>query len=801
MPDRAIIIAIEKYDQAKGLVSSSLTGIHDAAHTFFDWIRTTKNIPPQNIFICSDAPADDPIHAIAGDMTAPVTPVLYGSTRAEIRRAMFDLLNAGSRKTENFFLYAAGHGFEFVDGFQQPVTSILITSEYQDMQTGGDACINLDELQLQLPRLLSGFCHFYFVDACRNQVKGNQINPVSLGLSFQDPGTGEATQFTLYSARAGQTAPADAAFSDALLNGLKGDGHAKTRSQGKMFVTFPGVWSYMVDTLQRPLEKRIKGTQPGQIYELPPPVTQQCILTILDAEAGDGYIATFTSGGLCEAVPFTGATYVHPLSPNDAGYQVQVTKAGQTLIQISPVPETFIDMYDDCSFTFSSPPLVIEESSIADGASEDKNLSAGPVTHFQFHKTAGYTDSIGGSSSRVGAVHLSIPEKINWNDPEWAASLETLNGAQPLDAVNFLPAGLHTINLTEDGVSVWKKTIHLKPGEVLTTPVGEPAPSPFQRAVTSVFEQAEVTTPELSELFGRTADWDMSLWLAVLGTANIRPMPGYYTRLNLIDVENAPPLAKDLCGLLILVVSEGGTPSFAVHSGTRVNWQPLQSVSNIETLFFAYAILQEGPQFVSLRFEGKQPVTYSTYGQAGVYTLFTAVLETTLSVQQLFVPAPAVDSSWSPPELTDLRLAKVLSTAQRLHRDRQPLAEQPFVPDALWSRLKQGTWQNTQLRTLAAFDLKRQGRSAELPAWLDDIEDRDPMGDDLASLRAAVKSKPIPDNCRPLLLDSMLLDTHYEDRELPFPVTRINFNNMWVSWYAAISEEDAPEKVFAAAAS
>jgi hypothetical protein len=761
MPDRALIIAIEKYEEAKGLAPVSLSGVRATAHEFVDWITGIKKIPLQNIYICSDATSGGLMHEIAGDISGAVKPFIYGATRAQIRKAILDLLKAGSGKTENFFLYAAGHGFEYVDGFQQPGASMLITSEYQDMQTGGDACINLDELQLKLPTLLSGLCHFYFVDACRNRVRGDQISPVSLGLSFQSPGLGDATQFTLYSAGSGETAAADATFSNTLLGGLRGAGHAKMRSRGKMLVTFPAVCSHITDVLNKPVDKRIKGPQVGQIDELTPPVMQRCTLTIADAEDDDIYTATFASGGLTETVHFTGSTCMHPLAPNDAGYHVQVTKDGKALLQESPAAETFIDMYDDWMLVFS----------------------AAPPAHGRV-----LSEAYAPVEDTAGILHVSLSR--TGIDPVWSLFREDSKGfySLELDQSHVLPPGLHTIHLKEDGVSIWKNTVRIRPGE--TVSVGETAPTSFQQDVIGLFGQEGTHSPEISELLGKTADWDVNLWLAVLGTANIRPVEGYYRRLNLIDVPNAPDLEKDSSGLLILVVSENEAPAFAVHEGKSVTWRPLRPVSNVGTLFFAYAPLPPEAWFVSLKFREKQVLTYTTSRETGAYTLFTVTAGTPLSVQQIFVPTPAKEPAWSPAELTDLKLAKALSTAQRLHRERQPIFECPFLPEPVWTALSAHTWNNTQLILLAAYDLRRQGRRGEFKTLLAAAEAQGAWSGDLRALKEVAAGETVPTKNRPLLLDTLLLDPDYNDRTSVFSMTRLNFDDIWVSWYAAISEAD-----------
>jgi hypothetical protein len=368
---------------------------------------------------------------------------------------------------------------------------------------------------------------------------------------------------------------------------------------------------------------------------------------------------------------------------------------------------------------------------------------------------------------------------------------ESSRGLQPMSvhSANPVHPGNHTFHLMENGVSVWQESINIRPGQSLVSRVGEPPPTHFQQSVTTLLGQPDSLSPDISELFGQTADWDACLWLCLLGTAMIRPIPGYYQRIQKVALPPVPTLAPGKCGFMLLLAAEGAAPSFAVHQSSAVSWEALRTVPTVPGLYCAYGTLNLGEQLISLNFPGKQPVTYTTQGVPDCFTLFAVSNAGALTVQQFFVPPSAAIANWSFSDLTDLRLAKALSVAQRLHKLHKPVFDQPFVSGRVWSALKTGTWINSQLLVFACSDLKRQGKLKVLSTLLDaamTVGDQAPMAGDLFALMKGFVPNPAPSQHAPLLLlESLLLDPDYTSRTR-LSANHLNFGELWVSWYAAV---------------
>jgi hypothetical protein len=150
-------------------------------------------------------------------------------------------------------------------------------------------------------------------------------------------------------------------------------------------------------------------------------------------------------------------------------------------------------------------------------------------------------------------------------------------------------------------------------------------------------------------------------------------------------------------------------------------------------------------------------------------------------------------ATWSFSDLTDLRLAKALSVAQRLHKLHKPVFDQPFVSDQVWSALKTGTWSNSQLLVFACSDLKRQGKLRDLSTLLDAataVGEQTPMAGDLHALMKGGAANLASPQHEPLLLDSLLLDPEYISRTRLSP-NHLNFGELWVSWYAAVDSSQS----------
>jgi hypothetical protein len=777
LPNRALIIAIEHYGAAQGLSSADLPGVREAALKFYEWVRYTRKVEKEHIFVCSDGMALPKDHPQSISVNGSTYNLIWGASRADIVGAIGDLISVGASQTPILFVYCAGHGFVFNQNSNAPGVNFFVAADYQNLNVGGNSCIGLDEIQSLLRLKLAGLDHFYFVDACRNLLDANRISPISLGLSFPNSPQRQAHASALYSARYGEGADADAAFNDTLVAGLAGAGHAKEKIGVDVFVTFRGLKRYLEKELKRTIDAPTDGE--GKINLLLPPVQQMCTLKVLNTENLDALQAVVTLGdGFSRPpIPFIGATLILPLKPNDAGYHFSVTQSGVALMQVDPPSDTLLDMYDDCSVSFEPYPA---ESDI-------RVFSNDPLRS---------SSDVRWRSSNVRLRYWITADAERYFYPNWEVTVDNGQPKGLMDGAvkeSLLLPGKHSIRLTEDGMTVAHYEVSLRPGKEQEIELGQTAPERFHRAVVDLIAQPDSRTPVLSEALGATADWDTNLWLAYLGTSSIRPDPNMYQKLGKIGLPSAPSLGETAAAALVLIVTDQGTPEVALHTGSEVAWQQMRPVVAVPSLFYLDATMPQGARapLFSIKLEGRIPLTYATSSTPGGFTLITCANSEAkgITMEQFFIPPIDVGASWRYEQLSDLKTVRILSNALRSFRERKPVWNGSFAPLELWADLRAGRWGNRELAALCVYDLLRRGEDADIVSALVAAAKRS-SSNEMEGDFSVQEPESARGSTAPLLLDSLLADPHYAEHSV-LPAGRLNFRDMWVRWEGAVTTKDA----------
>src|SRR5438132_12888333 len=100
-----------------------------------------------------------------------------GNSRAEIVDAIYDLLTKGQNTTEELYFYYAGHGFGYeISPYQAPI-DLLVGAEFARPDLTGSECVQFQEVKEILRRCMGPGVHYFFIDACRNKIKQNDIVP------------------------------------------------------------------------------------------------------------------------------------------------------------------------------------------------------------------------------------------------------------------------------------------------------------------------------------------------------------------------------------------------------------------------------------------------------------------------------------------------------------------------------------------------------------------------------------------------------------------------------------------------
>src|ERR1039458_7879255 len=136
---RSLVIAIEQYSSAEGL-SARLEGTSSAAFDFIEWIRKVKGVSASGIWLCADP-----------GLTVPGVN-RFGTQRRDVRRALASLASAAINQTRQLYLLISGHGFCFQSSASADPADMLVCSDYEDLATGGDACLGIPVLQRYLSR-------------------------------------------------------------------------------------------------------------------------------------------------------------------------------------------------------------------------------------------------------------------------------------------------------------------------------------------------------------------------------------------------------------------------------------------------------------------------------------------------------------------------------------------------------------------------------------------------------------------------------------------------------------------------
>lgn len=761
MSDRALIIAIWKYAGVQGLAPVTLDAVQPGAEKFYIWLTETRKVPPANILVCSDG-LTLPMHPASATIDGTSIPLVYNSTFADINQAIGNLVSFAPNRTEDFFVYYAGHGFSYRGNPNDQGVSFLLTSDFVSPGRSGNACINIPLMQRSLSSTLSGKHHFHFVDACRNELAPSSINPQgSFGVVFQPSNNGSAPLFNLYSARQGDAADASPAFTNALVEGLCGNGHAKQWVDGELWVTFNRVAFYAAAALSRKLATEA-GDQNDRIEIVPQPWDQTCRIVVNNNPSNDPYELTISqAGGLTQKFQPATVPFTVSLFPTDNPYRLTLTQAGRPLQLVDPTSK--IDMYSSCDVVFVPGPPV---------AAIPPPAEPPPAPPLKM------------ATLRVKPDFLNVSGLA----PVRNFSIDGGEGhpaGRAVEGIDLVP-GLHRVSLIEDGYPVWHEPVDLAPGSDVELTVGSPAPTKFQSQLLQTIGQENYLTPDLSETLGPTADWDVNLWLSYLGVAHLRKWQGVYLKLQTVLGNLSQPVALDpgQAGLLVLFMDDAGTPAFGLHQDTSIPWSSLQAVPGLSSLYSYSTVRSPGPVYFSLQRPQGEPFTYSTTFIEGKYTLITIATGTEVRVQQISLPQTSIayNDGWAHPDLTDLQTARLLSYAQSEFLARRPVWGAPYAKWDIWKDLQYGNWRNEQLATLCAFDCKRRGIGGDMREFLMTYYPgvTTSFASDLAALEAGTAlSTP------PLLMDAYLLAGTVEKQE-PFSAGHLDFRGLWVSWYGAV---------------
>ena len=354
MAARAFVIAIEDYGEGNFL--PSLEGCDRDAESFIRWLLEKK---------FKDVKAEDLPKFLRCCSSKGLEWRTTGTTSGEIIAELARCVKDWADRTDEFYFFFSGHGFSYSDSAWQKSVDVLVASDFTDLETGGRACLSLSEIQVKLWKSLGPRHHYYFVDACRNQIPADQLSLSGTGLGFKTSELGTPTVYKMFSTALNRTSDTQSGFTPMLVRGLRGGGRAKGLRSNHMYVIFDLLCEYMRKSMNpsgQDVDFNHEGSGEGYIFEINPIEKSVCEISVEGAGAEDEFTLTVRDiKGLDTEYTFKGATHKVELFPDE--YFLELKHATGAVIRKEPPPPDAVDFYDPrvirFEFTPSATPIPI----------------------------------------------------------------------------------------------------------------------------------------------------------------------------------------------------------------------------------------------------------------------------------------------------------------------------------------------------------------------------------------------------------------------------------------------------------
>ena len=307
MANWAVVIGIDRYWTPNACLKGA---VHDAL-SMRDWLLDPAggNVPPENLTLVL-APKD----------AAPQGTDAAEATTSGIVNAIGSMLKQSGNQGERLYFFYAGHGL--TARANQRDENALVCADFTDTMTTNSLALRslwefFETLQFQ--------DQFFFVDACRNipwEDREFEVGRWPLPRK-RDPGLPPVQQFILYATSPGlpagelnEAGNERGAFTDALLEGLRGSGKAKVWSSETQ--NYQVRWERLVDFVKGELEERRLKVAPG---------TAQDVLQIPQDAGARGVVGRTRNPVLAEYASdkFPNETLEIVLSPEEVVPVVEVT--------------------------------------------------------------------------------------------------------------------------------------------------------------------------------------------------------------------------------------------------------------------------------------------------------------------------------------------------------------------------------------------------------------------------------------------------------------------------------------------
>jgi hypothetical protein len=293
-------------------------------------------------------------------------------------------------------------------------------------------------------------------------------------------------------------------------------------------------------------------------------------------------------------------------------------------------------------------------------------------------------------------------------------------------------------------------------------------------------------------------DWNLSLWLAVLGAARILADPGTFSKLKELQLERFDDARPGQSILYVLVGELDAQAQPACDIGPDPTWKAMQAVPDLPGLFQTRREFEPGQLLVTYGLDDEPTTTILVHGLPNRATLLTFARDeqNRQEIQQFILPLHSLSEHLTEPEQEYLRyhlplpVVRYMSTAQSLFALQKPIEGNGYVgSDVYWFDLLYSKWLDPVMALIACYELMRRGAVERQRSLMDEVlrnmRQYFPGFADTEIIATQLGEASDPPAISPLLMDGVLLLK--DRRTLPLAGAQLEFNSIWTSWRNALS--------------
>jgi hypothetical protein len=779
MAVRALIIAIEEYPEMGGLSSSQLEGTNEAARSFYAWLTGRKEVAPESIYVCCGDPG--------------FAPNTRGTGRMDVLYALRDLAHAGRDRTEELFVFYSGHGLVRVDNQVGDSVDLLVGSDAFPPDLLGEACINVQELKDWLRKSMGTGDHYYFIDACRNPVRTDDLAHARITLPIVRSEKKQPQVRGIHSTTSGFTADVRSGFSRAVLDALHGRGRKEWYGE-ELWVTFHNLCEYVKAQVQDQEVDPDPGATPTRLLKLTPVPEHDCQIHVDGARPDDQFTLTLHSNSVQPVeITFTGTDHVLRVKP--AEYWVSLKGPSTPIRRIDPPdPPPGVPLWDPTSLRFE-----VGTTAPSDDSPLDPDHPSGDLARL-------YPESVLGTiPDDLGSAILDIRAP--------ADVVTTLRSVSDGTSTSFragrhgIRHGSYQIKVREHGLTLRSEERDIPPGAEVRLDLRHvnPPTTVHQTLIARASPQGDSdATPAFFRALG-TINADLGLWLSLIGTARIVASPEQQGVLRNLPLSWFEDISAGASPIWVLAgfAHKRGPFSIALDGGLDPTWYdflPNPDLVGIYESVFPDAGV--GSHLLSIHEGGLAPLTFVVPSLPNRTTLviLTESERGGLEIHQYVLPLyhllhhldRTVLSRLPEEPLSVMRTMFMAQKQYARHRAIEPRTENSELDRKAWEDLTYAKWLDPVMSLIAAHELIRVRDFDEdlrqlLGRIVANMRQHFPG---LADVEAIAETANIPQEKFegfPILSESVMVFRALDQMvDFPLPDARANFGTPWNSWTAAV---------------